>query len=193
MIANDPESIYELSRRMFEAMEVEDVDEILKKPTAPEPQRIDDQIEEIRLFLMPENERPFFDVFEDQNHELHVAIIDDFVSDPANEKFRTSMTKEQMAALMEHRQKHMAYLYEQEQGELDGEREALAMAALGGDAVGINGVGGEVAGEAALADLLLGQGGEIQGATGRDEFAGESENTGGLASELLQAPLSTVQ
>lgn len=197
VISQNPQSVYILTKAVLEGMELENIDEVLpppEPPVAPEPERIDDQHEEIRLFLLPEEERPYFDVFPDQNHKLHLAIIDDFLNSPENELYRQSMDEIQVALLMDHRQKHISYLYIEEQRLLDGEREDYEMALLAGDEMGAAEIGGPIPGGEGMEGLSpLGEGfpsaGPVGGA-GSYEAGGEPS---GLLSETLAMPISNVR
>lgn len=106
-------------RRYFEALEVDDIDELLPPP--PPVERIDDQNKENVMFLMPQH--PPFDVFPDQDHTTHLEQIDAFMKTP----YGTQLTPPAAQELMAHRQKHMAYLYAQQTGvNLDGNGQAQA-------------------------------------------------------------------
>jgi hypothetical protein len=116
MAAQDPNVINAAFRRFYEAIESEDIDELLPQPPqqaeAPEPQRIDDQRQENMLFLMPVAEQPYFDVFSGQDHAQHIALIDEFVASP----YAQELDPESAEKMKQHRQNHLAYLYGQEVG-----------------------------------------------------------------------------
>jgi hypothetical protein len=138
MTAQDPNVLKNAFTRFFEAIESEDIDELLPQSApAPEPMRIDDQRAENMLFLMPPGEAPMFDVFADQDHAQHLALIDDFVASPYGQEIDPAAAE----GLKNHRQKHLSYLY--------------------GEESGLNGIGGQTA--AAPADNVMGPTGLDQG------------------------------
>lgn len=113
--ASRPEVIDAAFRRYLEAIEVDNVDELVPNPEEkPQVENIDDQYKENMFFLMPPEQRPLFDVFEDQNHELHLRVIDDFVQGP----YGKEISPETAALLQNHRQKHIAFLYGQQTGQI---------------------------------------------------------------------------
>jgi hypothetical protein len=116
MSAQDPAVLNAAFRRFYQAIESEDIDELMpqepQQAQAPEPQRIDDQRVENMLFLMPVAEQPYFDVFADQDHEQHIAIIEEMVNSP----YAKELDPEAAEKLKQHRQKHVAYLYGEEVG-----------------------------------------------------------------------------
>lgn len=73
-------SIYLASKAYLEALDAENIDEILPEPQVPEVARIDDQNLENSYFIMPPEKRPLFDVFPDQDHVSHIRKIDIFIS-----------------------------------------------------------------------------------------------------------------
>jgi chaperonin GroES len=112
LTAQDKNSIYEASKKMLEALEIDDIQDILPEPTeAPEPQRIDDQHQENMYFLMPPQDRPLFDVFPEQDHAQHIKVIDELLNGP----FAEEISKDILPAIQDHRKKHVAYLYMQNQ------------------------------------------------------------------------------
>ena len=97
---------------MLEAMEIEDIKDILPEPTAPpEPQKIDDQSQENMYFLMPTQDRPLFDVFPDQDHAQHIKAIDDLLNGPMAEELKKEEYQDVVPAILDHRKKHLAFLY----------------------------------------------------------------------------------
>lgn len=111
-----PQVIDEAFRRYFQALEVDDIDELIPPPE--EPQRFDDQNVENTLFLMPQ--RPLFDVFPDQNHQQHLQIIDQLMQSPFGQQLLPAAAQ----ALALHRQKHTAYLYAQQTGVMNGQNQS---------------------------------------------------------------------
>lgn len=145
-----PEVIDEAFRQYFKALEVDDIDELI--PPAPQPQRFDDQNVEDSLFLMPT--RPLFDVFPDQDHQQHLQIIDQFMQTPFGQQLMPPAAQ----ALQIHRQKHVAYLYAQQTGVMNGQQ---AQPGLGGlptpqTAQGLGGPAGNPGGFEPLAPALPG-------------------------------------
>lgn len=140
LMAQDGESLYSASRMVLEALDVEDIDTMLKKPSEP-PQvaRIEDQNLENTYFIMPPDKRPLFDVFPDQDHLKHIQTIDKFIAfldgsmamdvpnvaggDPAISRLIVSMGGEQkkeiIANLLRHRSQHLGFLYGQINGVMD--------------------------------------------------------------------------
>lgn len=76
----NPTSIYLASKRYLEALDAENIDELLPEPSTPQTVRIDDQNLENSYFIMPPEKRPLFDVFPDQDHVAHIKKIDMFMS-----------------------------------------------------------------------------------------------------------------
>lgn len=119
LMAQNPKSLFEVSKKMLEAMEIEDIKDLLPDPTeAQQPQRIDDQKQENMYFLMPEKDRPLFDVFEDQDHKTHIQIIDELLNGP----FSQEIDKAVLPAILDHRKKHVAFLYMQNEIRLQNAR-----------------------------------------------------------------------
>lgn len=108
LMMQNPKSLYEVSKKMLEAMEVEDIKDMLPEPQEPpQPQEIDDQRQENMYFLMPPQDRPLFDVVQTQNHAQHIQIIDELLNGPLAQE----IDKEMLQPIMDHRKKHVAYLY----------------------------------------------------------------------------------
>lgn len=80
LTAQNPQSLYLVGKRYLEALDAEDIDEVLPPPQIPQPARIDDQNLENAYFLMPPDKRPLYDVFPDQDHVKHIQTIDKFIS-----------------------------------------------------------------------------------------------------------------
>lgn len=80
LTAQNPQSLYLVGRRYLEALDAEEIDEVLPPPQIPQPARIDDQNLENAYYLMPPDKRPLFDVFGDQDHMRHIQTIDKFIS-----------------------------------------------------------------------------------------------------------------
>lgn len=76
----NPQSLYLAGKRYLEALDVEDIDDVLPPPSIPQVARIDDQNLENAYFIMPPDKRPLFDVFPDQDHIKHIQHIDMFIA-----------------------------------------------------------------------------------------------------------------
>lgn len=160
LIAQNPQSIEEITRRMLVAMEADDIDQIM--PAAAEPQRIDDQNQENYLFLQPQPEVQF-DVFPDQNHQEHLAIIGAFMQTP---EFQQLPPQTQEAVLI-HRQKHLAYNYGQQTGAIDGQGQLTNMVGEPNNPMAIEQfAGGLQPGTGDMGGEYNGEGGAPQGPTG---------------------------
>lgn len=80
LTAQNPVSLYLAGKKYLEAIDAEDIDEILPPPQPPpQPVRLDDQNLENAYFIMPPDKRPMFDVFPDQEHLRHIQSIDKFI------------------------------------------------------------------------------------------------------------------
>lgn len=96
-------------KRYFEALDVEDIEELI--PPQPQIENFDDQITENMFFLMPKESRPLFDVFPDQNHMQHLAEMETFIA-----QYGQTLQPDQQEDLTKHHMKHQAYLYGQQNG-----------------------------------------------------------------------------
>lgn len=178
MLAQDSGAVREATNRMLIALDTEEIDKML--PAPPEVQRIDSQDQENMYFMLPKEERPPFDVFEDQDHKTHIAQLDDAISalhiglmptKPAvDEKinqttaqvvdgFTNEMTQEILIGLLEHRRKHMAYLYGQQTGSVNGQGPTNQMDANGNNPALLQGTGREVQSPGGTQVLPSGQSG----------------------------------
>lgn len=179
LIAQQPSSMYNVTKQVLESMEVQDIDEILPKPQNQEPERIDDQHAENMYFLLPPQDRPFFDVFPDQDHETHIAIIDKLLSEDAMQQQQTGQSQipeESMQAILIHRQKHVAYLYGQMHGVINGSRQLGAMEEAPGDEALLAALAAEFSMGAESENMPIGESGEVPGAgTG---IGGDAELSG---------------
>lgn len=139
LISQDQEAIYLLSHDYLEALDTENIDAVLKKPSVPQVARIDDQLLENTYYLMPPDKRPLFDVFPDQDHLTHIKKIDEMIAyldgaapldvpnipggDPQISRLVQSMSNEQkqelIGNLLRHRNIHAAYMYGMLNGALD--------------------------------------------------------------------------
>lgn len=99
-------------KRYFEALEVENIDELI--PPQPQIENFDNQEIENMFFLQPQESRPLFDVFPDQNHLEHIQKMQKFYAEIA--QTGVELDPEQQQALFKHQQKHQSYLYGQIKG-----------------------------------------------------------------------------
>lgn len=107
-----PQVIDAAYKRYFEALDVENIEELI--PPQPQVENFDDQITENMFFLMPKESRPLFDVFPDQNHQQHLAELQLF-----SQQFGKTLQPDQLQDIQKHYQKHTAYFYGQQQGIID--------------------------------------------------------------------------
>lgn len=107
-----PEVLDAAFRRFHEAMDSENIDELV--PPQPQIENFDDQLTENMFFLMPKEARPLFDVFPEQNHAMHLAQMEAFMA-----QYATILQPDQQEDLLKHFLKHQAYLYGQQQGIID--------------------------------------------------------------------------
>lgn len=107
-----PQVIDAAFRRYFEALQVEDIDELI--PPQPQIENFDDQYVENMFFLMPKESRPLFDVFPEQNHIDHLQKLQELYGIIAT--LGVELTPDQQEDLMKHQMKHQAYLYGQTHG-----------------------------------------------------------------------------
>lgn len=96
-------------RRYFEALEIENIDELI--PPQPQIENFDDQIVENMFYLMPKESRPLFDVFPDQNHAVHLVQMAQFAA-----QYGDTLQPDQQEDFIKHQQKHQGYLYGQQNG-----------------------------------------------------------------------------
>lgn len=139
LTAQNPQSIYLVSKEVLEALDTENIDAVLPPPQAPQVARIDDQNLENAYYMMPPDKRPLFDVFPDQDHIRHIERIDQFIAyldgaspmdvpnvpggDPQISRLVSGLSNEQkeelVANLLRHRSLHMAYMFGQLNGVMD--------------------------------------------------------------------------
>lgn len=109
-LAQNPQIMNAVTKRQLEAMDVDNIDELVPPPPPP-PANIDNQDAENVMFLMPPNANPPFDVYPDQHHMDHLHKIHDFVKTHGDR-----VPPEQQQALADHKAKHEGYLYAQQKG-----------------------------------------------------------------------------
>lgn len=125
-----PEVIDAAFKRYFEALDVDNIDELL--PPQPQVENFDDQITENMFFLMPKEARPLFDVFPDQQHQQHLMELDQFI-----QQYGQTLEPDQQQDILKHRMKHEAYLYGQQHGVLQAQQSPTPpLAARTGNPVG---------------------------------------------------------
>lgn len=107
-----PEVIDAACRRVFEALQVENIDELI--PPQPQIENFDDQYMENMFFLMPKEARPLFDVFPDQNHADHLMKLQELYAQLG--AIGAKLQPDQIEDLLKHQQKHEGYLYGQLHG-----------------------------------------------------------------------------
>lgn len=133
VIASNQASMREATRRMLVALDTEDLDRILPEPE--EPQSIDNQDLENMYFILPKDKQIPFDVYPEHNHAEHIQKIDALIAvlnqlspqieiqDPTVMQVIQGFTAEQkqeiLLGLLDHRRKHSAYFYAQQQGILN--------------------------------------------------------------------------
>lgn len=109
-LAQNEQTMMELTRIQLEAMDSDDVDSLIPPPPPP-PANIDNQTAENMYFLGPPQQNQPFDVYPNQHHAEHLASIHDFVATKGH-----LVPPEQQQALVQHKQKHESMLYGQQHG-----------------------------------------------------------------------------
>jgi hypothetical protein len=184
LIAQNPNSIYIITKQTLESMEVQDIDLILPKPEDQKPERIDDQHEENMFFLMPPQEKPLFDVFPDQDHAEHIRIINELLKGFEKQQMGTGkldISPEGLQAIMLHKQKHVAFLYGQKHGVIpDGQGQLGAMEAQAGDEALLAALADELQLGGQSSDMPTGESGAVPGTGGGFEGSGELPGEGVL-------------
>ena len=154
LTAQNPIALYNAAKRYLKAIGADAIEEILPKVSGP--QRSDDQYEENAGYLMPQ---PIdYDVFEEQNHQEHIAIIDQFVASG----FGQMMPPPNMGLLGAHKQKHIAYLYAQSMKQQQEQENAqlAAQQAINEELAGL-GLGGGMGAPPGVEGVPQGLGGEV--------------------------------
>lgn len=133
-----PQSYDAAFRRYFEALDTENIEELIPLPQPPE--NFDDQETENMFFLMPQESRPNFDVFPEHDHKKHLAELDQFL-----EEFGQALLPDQQQLVLSHRMKHEAFLYGQEHGIIEAQpADAPAMEERPGDEMGNAAAAGDI-------------------------------------------------
>lgn len=110
--ANRPDVFDAAFRRYFEALQVENIEELI--PPSPQVENYDDQYVENMFFLQPKESRPLFDVFPDQDHLSHIQKMLELYGEIA--ELGVELTPDQIEDLQKHQMKHQGYLYGQLKG-----------------------------------------------------------------------------
>lgn len=110
--ASRPAVLDAACKRVFEALQVENIEELI--PPQPQIENFDNQYIENMFFLQPQEARPLFDVFPEQNHLDHLTKMQEFFGEIA--ATGVELDPEQQEALLKHQQKHQSYLYGQLKG-----------------------------------------------------------------------------
>lgn len=104
-----PQVIDAAFKRAYEALDVDNIDEMIPPPQPPA--NIDNQDAENMMFLQPPNANPPFAVFPDQNHAQHLAKLEEFVATQG-----PKIPPEQQQAVIQHKQMHEGFFYGQQKG-----------------------------------------------------------------------------
>ena len=104
-----PQIIDAAFRRAFEAMDEDNIEELIPMPQPP--MSIDDQIKENMIFLLPTGQKPKIDVFPEHNHIEHLKQLEPFVA-----QYGAKLLPEQQQEVIAHKMKHEAFLYGQQTG-----------------------------------------------------------------------------
>lgn len=112
LTANDPQAIYNVTKRFLKAINAINIDEILPPPPPPpEPLREDDPVRENMIFLSPDPVTP--EVFPDQDHLAHIRDHETLMR---NEKYYGTLDKERKVQFEDHIQSHIAMQYGEDNG-----------------------------------------------------------------------------
>jgi chaperonin GroES len=109
-LAQNPMIANAVTRRQLEAMDIDNVEELVPPPPPP-PANIDNQDAENMYFLQPPEPHPPFAVYPDQHHAEHLAQLESFV-----QTHGTKIPPEQQQAVVQHKQMHESFLYGQQKG-----------------------------------------------------------------------------
>lgn len=105
-----PQVLDALTKRQLEAMDVDNIDELVPPPPPP-PANIDNQDAENMMFLQPPDKNPPFAVYPDQHHQEHLIKLESFVKTHGDK-----IPPEQAQALIQHKQMHEGFFYGQQKG-----------------------------------------------------------------------------
>lgn len=196
LIAQNPNSVYAVTKQVLVSMEVEEIDQILPQPQNQKPEKIDDQYEENMFFLMPPQEKPLFDVFPDQDHQKHIQIINQMLMGFDKQKQATGqmdINPQQLQAIMDHKQKHVAFLYAQMHGVINGQGQLAPMETQGGNPAFLAALAEQLHLGGQPISLPTGQSGEVPGTGGGFEGNGEIPGEGVLERVPLDTRNTNVQ
>jgi hypothetical protein len=181
LVINDPMAVYQTTKDVLESMEVTDIDLLLPKPSNQQPERIDDPYMENMFFLLPQTDRPFFDVFPDQDHELHLRAINELLSGLEQQQMllgQVDVSEEDIKAIQLHKQKHTAYLYGVEHGLLGGQRQSGIMGADAGNQIPTELYDEQLSMGGEPSFMSIGESGAVPGTGGGFEGTGEIPGEG---------------
>lgn len=153
VLAQNPMIQISLARRQLEAMDADNIDELVP-PEPPPPADIDNQDVENMMFLAPPNPMKPFDVFPEQHHAEHLQKIHDFVASHGDK-----VPPEQQQALIAHKQKHESFLFGQQKGLIPPPQPSppQGMAGGGGNQMGLGPIDQQISGlQAPFANPLNG-------------------------------------
>ena len=112
LVQQNPIAFYFASHRFLEAIETQNIDQVLPPPMPP---REDDPYKENTAALMPQPMVP--PAFPDQDHMTHIMAHKELTDgNKGTEGYTGQMKPEGMQALQDHIQQHIALMYEQEHG-----------------------------------------------------------------------------
>lgn len=112
LVMQNPVAIYFVTRRILEAMETQDIDQVLPPPMPP---REDDPYKENAAALMPQPMIP--QAFPDQDHMQHIMTHKELAdAKPGQDGYAAELTPEGKKALDDHIQMHVSLMYEAEHG-----------------------------------------------------------------------------
>lgn len=104
-LMQNPNVLMALTKRQLEAMDADNIDELIPPPPPP-PANIDNQEAENMMFLQPPDKNPPFAVYPDQHHAEHLASLEQFVKTKGH-----LIPPEQQMAITQHKQMHEGFEY----------------------------------------------------------------------------------
>jgi chaperonin GroES len=133
LVANDPVALYELTKNLFEAIEVKNIDEILKKPEPITPPDLRPEEEEAE-FLAERDVKPL----PQQDHQQHLQSHAAF----KETEWADQLTPQGKKLLEGHIRETLSLLYLQAQEAIQNEAIAGGLTGVGGEPVFEGGIGG---------------------------------------------------
>lgn len=112
LVLQSPPHFYNATKRYLRAMGTEDIDEVLPNPS--QLPRVDEPAMENVMTLMPVPMVPA--AFPDQDHIMHMKVHMSLLNDPM---YSARISAEGRAAMEEHLQAHIAFMYGQTENGLD--------------------------------------------------------------------------